>query len=60
MTAEGLGVLGTKLALGQQAVGLSVIKKAAEADQQLASVIENTIKSVPVSSSRGSSFDISV
>ena len=60
MNAESLGVLGQKLALGQQAVGLSVIKQAAEADKQIANVIDQTLRNVPVSSTRGSGFDISV
>lgn len=48
------------MALARQAVALSVIKQNARMQQQMASVLEQAISSVPVSSSRGANVNISV
>lgn len=43
----------------RQAVALSVIKQAAQADRQIAGILEQAIENVPVSASRGSRVNIS-
>lgn len=48
------------MALARQAVALSVIKQNARMQQQMASVLEQAISSVPVSSSRGANVNINV
>ena len=45
-------------AMNQQAVSLSVIKQNAEAEQAVASILEEASRNVPVSSLRGSNVNI--
>lgn len=52
--------IAAEMALARQAVALSVIKQNARMQQQMASVLEQAISSVPVSSSRGANVNISV
>lgn len=46
-------------ALTQQAIALSVLKQAADADKAIANMLQNAVESVPVSQARGSSVNIS-
>ncbi len=51
--------LAAELALTQQAVTLSVIKQAAQADRALVAILDEAINSVPVSSFRGVNLNTS-
>jgi hypothetical protein len=44
-------------ALNQQAVALSVLKHAADMQQQLVAILDEAIANVPVSASRGTSLN---
>jgi len=52
--------IAVEAAITRQNVALSVIKQAAQADRQIAGILEDAIKNVPTSSFRGGSLNISV
>jgi hypothetical protein len=43
-------------ALLRQNIALSVVKASADADQQIAKILEQSVRSAPLSSSRGTNF----
>jgi hypothetical protein len=47
-------------ALTRQAIALEVVKKAAEADQQVAGILEEAANSIAALTSRGTTVNISV
>ena len=51
--------IASEIALNRQNVALSVIKQNADQDQAIASILEEAISTAPVSSTRGTSVNIS-
>lgn len=45
--------IAAEAAINKQNVALSVIKSAADADQQIANILEQSLRSAPVSQTRG-------
>lgn len=52
--------IAAEAALTRQNVALSVIKQNAEQGEQIAQLLDETIRSAPVNSSRGSNVNIAV
>ena len=52
--------IAAQMAIARQNVALSVIKRSAQADQQIASILEQAVQNVPASSVRGSNLSRSV
>lgn len=51
--------IAAQLAMTRQAVALSVIKQNAQAQQQIASILQQAVENVPASTVRGASVNIS-
>jgi len=51
--------IAAETAINRQNVALSVVKAAADADQQIANIIADNARSAPVSSSRGVNLNTS-
>lgn len=49
--------IAAQMALARQNVALSVIKRGAQADQQVAAILEQAIQNVPASPVRGANFN---
>lgn len=58
MTSLPAGIAAQQAQL-QANVALSAVKSAAQADQQLAALLQETVENVPVSSSRGTAVNTS-
>ena len=52
-------ILAAKQAMTQMNVALSVIKKGAEMDQAMVSMLDQAVQNVPVSSTRGANVNFS-
>lgn len=50
--------IAAQAALTRQAISLEMVKQAANMEQQLASILEQAISNVPVSSSRGATLNM--
>ena len=51
------GDIAAQMAMAKQNVALSVIKRNAQAEQQIASILEHAIQNVPASPVRGANFN---
>lgn len=47
-----------ELALNRQNIALSVVKAAADADKAIANILDQAVRSAPVSGARGTSLNI--
>lgn len=54
------GDIAAQMAIAKQNVAMSLIKRSAQAEQQVAAILEQAIQNVPTSSVRGSNFNRSV
>lgn len=52
--------LAAQQALTRQAIGLETIKKSAQADQQVANILEESARNVSALTSRGANLNITV
>lgn len=55
---DATSVLTAQTALSRQAITLSVIRQNADASQQMADMLDASLRSAPVSGSRGANVDI--
>lgn len=51
------GDIAAQMAMARQNVALSVIKRNAQAEQQIAAILEQAVQSVPASPVRGANFN---
>ena len=51
--------IAAETAINRQNVALSVVKAAADADQQIANILDQAVRSAPVSGSRGVNLNTS-
>lgn len=51
--------IAAEAAINRQNVALSVVKAAADADRQIANILEQSVRSAPVSGTRGTNINTS-
>ena len=57
MTSVPAGIAAEQ-AINRQNIALSVVRAAADADQQIAQILDQSLRSAPVSESRGTNINI--